>query len=47
MAIKKEAGSSSYRIKYKRRNPGVNSKAGTSRSKHSKNYRKPYVGQGR
>lgn len=49
MAKTKKGGesSSSFRIKSKKKNPGVSAKSKTSKSKKSKNYKKAYVGQGR
>jgi hypothetical protein len=35
------------RTSSKKRRPGVHSKKKTATSKHSKNYKKPYRGQGR
>jgi hypothetical protein len=36
-----------FRAKPKRKRPGVHSKNKNSKSKHSKHYKKSYVGQGR
>lgn len=33
--------------KLKKKNPGIHSKTKTSKSKKSRNYKKPYRGQGR
>lgn len=38
---------SSFRLKVKKKNSGVGAKSKTSKNKKSKNYKKPYVGQGR
>jgi hypothetical protein len=38
---------SSYRLKARKKRPGVHSKNGTSKNKNSKNYVKAYRGQGR
>ncbi len=43
---KANAGSVSFIKKPKRKRPGVVSKSKTSKNKNSKNYKKPYVGQG-
>ncbi len=38
---------SPYRIKVKKKRPGVHSKCKTSNSKNSIHYKKKYIGQGR
>jgi hypothetical protein len=43
---KANAGSVSFIKKPKRKRPGVTAKTKQSKNKHSKNYKKPYVGQG-
>ena len=48
--LKKDYGkiiTSSYRIKPKKRRPGVHAKSKTSKLKSSKNYSKRYRGQGK
>jgi hypothetical protein len=48
MAAKSKSDSlSSFRKKAKKRRPGRNSKNKSSSNKKSKNYKKPYVGQGK
>lgn len=49
MAVKqnKGIGVGKYRSKSKVRRPGIVGKTKTSSNKHSKLYKKPYVGQGR
>ena len=47
MAKKQGLGSSTYYDKPRKKRPGIHSKTKTSKSKHSKNYKKPYRGQGR
>jgi len=44
---KSSTSSSGHIAKPKKRRPGVHAKSKTSRSKRSKNYRKPYVSQGK
>ena len=46
MAVIKTGSTSIKEVKHKKR-PGVNSKCKNSRNKNSKNYVKPYRGQGR
>ena len=46
MAVIKTGSTSIREVKHKKR-PGVNSKCKSSRNKNSKNYVKPYRGQGR
>lgn len=43
---KANAGSVTFSKKPKRQRPGVVAKSKTSKNKRSKNYKKPYVGQG-
>jgi hypothetical protein len=43
---KANAGSVSFIKKPKRKRPGVIAKTKQSKNKHSKNYKKPYAGQG-
>ena len=43
---KANAGSVTFKKRPKRKRPGVVAKSKTSTNKHSKNYKKPYVGQG-
>jgi len=38
---------STLRVKTKKKRPGVHSKKKTSKLKSSKNYKKPYAGQGK
>ncbi len=38
---------SPYRVKVKKKRPGVHSKCRTSNSKNSIHYKKKYIGQGR
>lgn len=47
MAKKASFGTNTWWEKPKKKRPGVHSKTKTSRSKHSKNYKKKYRGQGR
>lgn len=49
MAKLKKGGEnlSSFREKPKKKNKGVEAKSKTSKNKKSKNYKKPYAGQGR
>lgn len=41
------SGGSTYRDKPKVKRPGVHAKSKSSNNKHSKNYVKPYRGQGK
>lgn len=43
---KTQSAGSAFRIKAKRKRPGVHAKSKTSRLKSSKNYKKRSVGQG-
>jgi len=48
MATKQKASTSpTLRVKVKKKRPGVHSKKKTAKLKTSKNYKKPYQGQGR
>lgn len=47
MAVQQKTISVSHRDKPKHKRPGVVSKTKTSSNKHSKDYKKPYRGQGR
>jgi len=46
MAKAKVNNVTTYKKKPKVRRPGVVAKSKTSKNKHSKNYKKPYAGQG-
>lgn len=46
-AKQKSAPVSAYRIKPKKKRKGIHSKKKSSSNKNSKNYKKPYVAQGR
>lgn len=43
----KSAPTSVHRLKPRKKRPGIHSKKKSSRNKNSKNYKKPYVAQGR
>ena len=49
MAKAKDKGNDAKKVTFgvKRKRPGVHAKTKTSRSKHSRNYKKRYKGQGR
>lgn len=46
MAKAKTTSTSSFLRKATKKRPGIHSKRGTSKNKSSKNYKKPYAGQG-
>jgi hypothetical protein len=46
-AKKSSESSNSFRAKPKKINKGIHSKTKQSKNRRSKNYKKPYVGQGR
>ena len=43
----KGIGVGKYKVKVKARRPGIIAKTKQSNNRHSKNYKKPYNGQGR
>lgn len=44
---KSTSSASSFKLKRRRKNPGVHSKKKSSKAKGSRNYKKPYKKQGR